>query len=100
MQQAIGMRALQVSLHSLWTEHAAIKGKLLPGFEADHLIIFHFQLQATLLSAKAAVRFHKAVRRNALIEPLPAGICQVWAKGFDKCKRISRFLSHREIPPA
>ena len=56
------MRALQISLHALGTEHAAVERKLLPRLKADHLVVLHLELDAALLAAEAAVRFDEPVR--------------------------------------
>ena len=38
-QEAIGMRALEVALHALRAQHPAIERELLPGLEADDLVV-------------------------------------------------------------
>ena len=57
------MAALQVALHALWAEHPAVERELLPGLEADHLVVAHLELDAALLAAEAAVRLDQPVRR-------------------------------------
>ena len=59
------MRALQVTLHALWTEHAAIEGKFLPWLEADNLVVLHLELNAALLAAEAAMGLDQFVRFDA-----------------------------------
>src|SRR4029453_16120159 len=40
-RETVGMRALQVALDSLRAEHAAVERELLPGLEADDLVVAH-----------------------------------------------------------
>jgi hypothetical protein len=60
-EEPIGMRILQVAAHALGAEHAAVERELLPGLEADHLVVDHLQLDPALLPAEAAVRLHQPV---------------------------------------
>ena len=88
------MRALQIAFHALRTEHAAIEWKLLPRLEADDLVVLYFELNATLLAAKATVRFHETIRRDAPIQSLSAGKRQVRTEGVDHRQGIRWLLSH------
>ena len=49
------MRALQVALHALRAEHAAVERKVLPRLEADDLVVPNLELDPALLAAEAAV---------------------------------------------
>ena len=60
-QQPVRVLVLQVALHALGTELPAVEGELLPGLEADDLLVLHLELDAALLAAEAAVRLHEAV---------------------------------------
>ena len=74
-QQPIGMGALQVALHALRAEHARVERELLPGLEADDLVVAHLQLDAALHAAEPAVRLDQLVgsdARAALSQP-PGG---------------------------
>ena len=62
VQQAIGMRALQVALDALGAQHAAIERELVPRLEADDLIVLDLELNAALLAAETAMRLDEAVQ--------------------------------------
>src|SRR5690348_9670335 len=55
------MVVLQIPLHAFRAKHAPIEREVLPRLESDHAIITYLQLNAALLPAKAAVRFHQPV---------------------------------------
>ena len=59
--QPIGMLVLQVALHPLGAELAAIEGKLLPRLEADNALVLDLELDAALLPAETAVRRDDAI---------------------------------------
>ena len=60
------MRALQVALDALGTEHTVVEGELLPRLEADDFIVLDLELDAALLAAEAAVRLDEPVRLRAV----------------------------------
>ena len=62
------MRALQIALDALRTEHAVIERKLLPRLEADDLVVLDLELNAALLAAEAAVRLDDPVGLDAGVE--------------------------------
>ena len=68
-EQAVGMRALQIALHALRAQHAAVERKLLPRLEPNHLVVAHLELDAALLAAEAAVRLDQPVRLDAGRQP-------------------------------
>ena len=74
------MRALQVAFDALGTEHAAVERKLLPRLKADDFVVFHLQLDAALLSAKAAMRLHQSVGLDTPIQPRACGESQMRAE--------------------
>src|SRR5688572_30770070 len=55
------MACLQIALHTLRAKHSAIDRKVFPRLEAGHLVIFDFELNATLHTAEAAMGFHQTV---------------------------------------
>jgi hypothetical protein len=59
------MPALHVALHTLRTKHSVVEGKFLPRLEPDHVVAANLELNAALLAAEAAMRFHQAFRRVA-----------------------------------
>ena len=61
-EQSIRMRALQVALDALGTEHAAIERELVPRLEADDVVTTDLELYAALLTAKAAVGLDQLFR--------------------------------------
>ncbi len=73
VQQAVGVGALQVAPDALGAQHAAVEGELLPGLEADDLVVAHLELDAALLAAEAAVRLHQPVGRPARLGLEAAG---------------------------
>ncbi len=74
------MRPLQVTLHSFGAQLALVKGKFIPGFKADDLVVFYFELDAALLTAEAAVGLNEAVWLHARVQPDALGIGQGGAK--------------------
>ncbi len=66
VQQAIGMRALQVALDALGTEHPAIERELVPRLETDDPIVLDLELDAALLAAEAAMRLDQAIDLGAV----------------------------------
>src|SRR6185369_9943291 len=63
VQEAVGVRALEVAAHAFRAEHPLIERELLPRLEAHHLIAAHLELNAALLTTETAVGFHQPVRR-------------------------------------
>ena len=55
VQQPVGVAALQVALHALGAELALVEREVVPGLEADDLVVVDLQLDAALLAAEAAV---------------------------------------------
>ena len=53
------MIALQIALHALRAEHAAIEGNSSQGSKPMTWLSRTFELNATLLAAEAAVSFHQ-----------------------------------------
>ncbi len=87
-QQPVGVCALQVAFYALRTQLALVERKLHPWLEADHLVVFHQQLDAALLAAEAAVGLDDAIRCAARIEPLAAGAAKVRAEPLNDLGRI------------
>src|SRR5215471_21393664 len=94
------MTTLHVPLHPFGAKHTAIEGKFFPGLEANHLVPTHFQLNATLLATKAAMRFNQTLRRITRFVLPTAGRRVGWV-GAEAVKQNigrDRRLSH-ETPP-
>ncbi len=72
VQQAIRMRSLQIALDSLGTELSLIERKIHPRLETDDLVVLDQELDAALLAAKTAMRFHDLVGLRATVQPEPA----------------------------
>src|SRR5262249_4909776 len=68
LEQAGRVRSLQVALHALRAQLALVEGELVPGLEADDLVILHQQLDPALLPAEAAVRLHRLVGDDPRVE--------------------------------
>ena len=66
---AVRMCSLQVPLDALWTEHAPVEGKVLPGLEADDYVVFDFQLNAALLATETAVGLHQLIGLYVCCQP-------------------------------
>jgi len=79
-QQPVGMRPLQVPLHTLGAEHPMVKREFIPGLKANHLITFDLQLNTALLAAKAAMGFDQPVDTDAGIQPLTGAECSMRSK--------------------
>src|ERR1044072_5873926 len=64
------MAVLHVALDALGAEHPLVEREVLPGLEADHLVVPHLELDPALLAAEAAVRLDQRVRRpRGLVAP-------------------------------
>ncbi len=83
-QQAVGVRALQVTLDALGAEHPPVEGKVIPRLKADDFVVLHLQLNAALLAAKAAVRLDKFVRLGTGIKAHPLHVREVWPELLDR----------------
>jgi len=90
------MAALQVTLDALGAEHAAIKRKVLPGFESNQAIVADFELNAALLSAETAVRLHQLLARFVRFA-LPSARRLVVQVRTESC---AQFLSIRRLSHA
>src|SRR5258706_2134675 len=55
------MARLQIALHALGAEHAAVDRELLAGLEADDLVVLDLELDPALEAAEAAVGLHLTV---------------------------------------
>ena len=93
------MIPLQVALDPLGTQHAVVEGKLLPGLEADHLLVADLQLNAALHSAERAVGLHETIRRAACLFP-PARRFVVRMRPVLACQCLDSNgrLSHGPLP--
>jgi hypothetical protein len=56
------MVVLQIAFHPFGTELTLIDRELLPGLEADYLLVTDLELDAALYAAKAAVGFDQTLR--------------------------------------
>ena len=79
-EQAIGVRALQVALDALGTEHAVIERELLPRLEADDLVVLDLELDAALLAAEAAMRLDEPIGLGGRVQPSPDRVGAVRAE--------------------
>ena len=68
VEQAIGMRLLQVALDALRTHHPLVEREFVPGLHANHEVVLDLELHAALLPAEAAVRLDVLVWLDAGIE--------------------------------
>jgi hypothetical protein len=68
-EETVGVVVLKVTLDTLGAEFASVEWELLPRLEANDLIVSDLELDAALLTAKAAMSFDKFLRFTA---PLPA----------------------------
>src|SRR5215469_2494255 len=93
------MRALHVSLDAFRAQLAPIEREVLAGLESNHLIVFHLQLNSTLLAAEAAMRLHQAVRFTRC-RPTPGrDFMKVRAIAFNQLGYRCWNLSHQARPP-
>src|SRR5207247_5707508 len=80
VEKTVGVRALQIALHALGTEHAAVEGEILPGLEAYHLVVLDLELDAALHAAEAAVRLYDPVRLDGRFQTRAGGVGAVRAE--------------------
>ena len=97
-RQPIGVRALQVALHTLRTQHAAVEGELFPRFEANHLVVADLELNPALLPAEAAMRLHEPIGLDAGRQPHARHGGEMRSVALDDAKRIDRNFSHDRYP--
>jgi hypothetical protein len=93
VEQAVGVRLLQVALDPLRAQHAAVEGELVPGLEADDLVVLDLELHAALLAAEAAVRLDQLVGLDAGVERgcvARVGACGPNSRIVDRAARSSR----------
>ncbi len=100
------MRALQVALYTLGTEHAPIEGEVLPRLKANHLVLADLELNPALLPAEAAMGLHESIGLDAGRQAHTGHRGEVRAKLVDDAKGIGRNFSHvltlplvRHLPP-
>ena len=58
------MSSLQVTLDPFGAEFPTVEREIHPWLESHHLLVFHEELQAALLPAKAAVCLYDPIRRG------------------------------------
>src|SRR5262245_13155171 len=66
-EKAVRMGTLHIAFDAFGTEHSAVKRKILPWLESDHLVFTDFELNSTLLPAEAAVCLDEFLRRIACL---------------------------------
>ncbi len=93
-RQPVGMRALQVALHALRTQHAAVEREVLPRLEADHLVVADLELNPALLAAEAAMRLHQPIGLDAGRQADAGHLGQVRSELLDDAKGIGRNFCH------
>src|SRR5262252_1963746 len=93
------MSALQVALHALRTEHAAVERKVLPRLEADDLVVTHLQLNAALLTTEAAMRLDQPIRFSARREAHAGHGRSMRSESFVDLQWIDRDRRHGVIAP-
>src|SRR6185436_7614059 len=87
-RQPIGVRTLQVPLDALRTEHPAVERNVFTWLEADDLVVQHLQLDAALLPAEAAMRFHQPLGVGAGRAAGAGRRRSVRAEPFDDAKLV------------
>src|SRR6185437_2742159 len=89
------MLILHVALHALGTETPLVEGEVLPRLKTYHPVIFHFELNATLLSAKAAMGLYDPVRFNFRVPAGDGNAIQSRAKLRDQLRNGYWRFGHR-----
>src|SRR5262249_10451673 len=85
---------LKITLNAFWAKHATIEGKIFPRLKSNHHVIFNFQLNATLLAAKTAMRFDQPIRLDTSLQPNTASSRQMRAEAGLNLFCIHRNVSH------
>ncbi len=93
-RQAIGVRALEITLHAFRAQHAAVERELLPRLEADDLVVADLELDAALLAAEAAVRLDQPIGLDARRQPRARHRRQMRTEALDDAQWIDRELRH------
>ena len=99
MQQPVGMAALEVALHALGAQLALVEGELVPGLEANHGVATHFELDAALLPAEAAMGGDHPVGLDAGVPATGRGHVEVRAVPGDELLLAQRRAGHQPNPP-
>ncbi len=95
----VGMAALQVALDALRAELALVEREVVPGFEADHFVVVHLQLDAALLTAEAAVRVDDTIHLDPGVPPSGWRLVEVRAVAVDQLGLGDRWTCHQPNPP-
>jgi hypothetical protein len=82
MEQAVGMRSLQISFDTLGAEHSTVEGEFFPRLKANYFVALDLQLNAALLSAEAAMGFDETIGLHAGVQSLPRIKRRVRAEAF------------------
>ena len=99
LQQPVGVIALQVPFDALRAQLAFVERKLVPRFEADHLVVVNLQLDAALLAAEATVRLHHAVDLEPRVPSARRRLVEVRSIAGDQLLVCDRWASHQPKPP-
>jgi hypothetical protein len=91
--------ALQVALDALRAELALVEREVVPGLEADHLVVVDLQLDAALLTAEAAVRVDDAIDLDARVPSTGRRLVEVRAVAVDQLGIGDRWTCHQPNPP-
>ena len=67
-REAVRMSALEISLHPLRAKHPFVERKVVARLEADHQVVFDFEIDAALLAAEAAMRRNDLVGLGAGVD--------------------------------
>jgi hypothetical protein len=84
VQQPVGVAALEVALDALGAELALVERELVPGLEADDLVVVDLQLDAALLAAEAAVGLDDLVDLQARVPPAGGRLVEVRPVPLDR----------------
>ena len=95
-RQPVRMRALQIPLDAFRTQHSFVERKVFPRFKPDDRVVFHLELNATLLAAKAAMRLDDLVRLNAGFQPHASAKRQMWAELVNDVAQLIWYGRHKK----
>jgi hypothetical protein len=76
--------ALQVALDAFRAELALVEREVVPGFEADHFVVVHLQLDAALLTTETAVRVDDTIDLDTRVPSTGRRLVQVRTVAFDQ----------------
>ena len=99
IEEPVGVGVLQVALDALGAQLPLVEGELVPGLEADDLVVLHLEDDPALLPAEAAVCPHLAIGVDPRVPAARRCLVEVRAVAGDQLVLGDRVPGHQPNPP-